>query len=543
MMDNAFTLRPLNQRRDSACSATDSEQGDIQYSGNNEAAGSSFHGRLCRFAETTSGKIVLGCGILFCVGIVGAAIAIPATILFRRSISPATDTAQVFFLKPSLTPGPPLSISTVVSSKSANETSEPGTSTPLIPDPHKATPPASTPASRPPADTPTPLILSTPQTETAIATPSSPLTKPINTKSTIAPTDEPCPQLNVPANDIPAIANNLTSQVSKKNLRKRLTQLLKFGSRDNEYGSSSDAYLRAQKYLRRLLRKRMDTTSFTQVFSYGNSKRDFRDTWNMDSAIPVNRSDENCNPVNNNSCNLCALMPGKTDNFIVVGAHLDTVSGTPGANDNGSGVVALLEAIRIFKQSKLKLNNPVLFCFWGSEEMSPDNDEGIGFGSRFFLHNNGYKKVIRNLAKKDTCQRITDTPRLQCYLNLELVGTKNRQFPESVNIGDPLKDEYRSHPTGTQQLTELYAEFLGSRNISFYRAKPAPDRMDTGSFYTRNIPALTITAGPDTNQRCYHKSCDDIDEIDFDVLSNITQTVIYALTNLSLGEGIKTTDT
>jgi Zn-dependent M28 family amino/carboxypeptidase len=37
------------------------------------------------------------------------------------------------------------------------------------------------------------------------------------------------------------------------------------------------------------------------------------------------------------------------DDVILIGAHYDSVSGSPGANDNGSGVAALLELSRLFK--------------------------------------------------------------------------------------------------------------------------------------------------------------------------------------------------
>lgn len=352
----------------------------------------------------------------------------------------------------------------------------------------------------------------------------------------------------MPSDAIAVIANNLTSQVSKSELHKQLAALLAFGPRDNDYGSTKPAYKQAVEDLRKWL-KQMGVATVKQKFSYGDDHRDFRKNEDIDAAVPKSQRDKDCNPVNNNSCNLCALMPGKTSNFIVAGAHLDTVLNSPGANDNGSGVVALLEAIRIFQQAKLKLNNPILFCFWGSEEKLPDNEHGTGFGSRFFLHNKGYKKVIRRLAKQASCQKFTGDSRLQCYLNLELVGTKNRAFQKSVLIDAPDEfkpkptETFRSAPPGTQQLSELYLEFLDSRNISFFPIEPAPEKQDIGSFYAHSIPALTITAGLDRNHTCYHKSCDDMNGIDFEVLSNITQTVIYALTRLSLGEGVRTTDT
>ena len=139
--------------------------------------------------------------------------------------------------------------------------------------------------------------------------------------------------------------------------------------------------------------------------------------------------------------------------------------------------------------------------------------------------------------KRDPRQGLDGKPSLQCYLNLELVGTKKRMYGESVTIGDP-RQYAGSSPDGTRKLSELYAEFLDSKNINYAFIKPRPDWTDVGSFYHEDIPALTITAGPHHQTGCYHKACDDISEVDFDVMSNITQTVIYALTKLSLGEGV-----
>ena len=362
---------------------------------------------------------------------------------------------------------------------------------------------------------------------------SSSLTVPITAKSDMVPTSRPHTE---PPDPLTLLANNLTSQVSKSQLRQQLEGILTFGPRDNGYNASRATFKAVVEHTRSLLR-RMGVQVAVQKFSYGNDERDFRHKWEMDAATPKGRGDKDCNPVNNNSCNLCALIPGKSSNFIVAGAHLDTVKNSPGANDNGSSVVALLEAIRILQQSKLELNNPVLFCFWGSEELSRIGQKGVGFGSRYFLHNKGYEKVIQTLANKDSNQDLAGKPSLECYLNLELAGTKDRLFPEPINIGDP-REYFRPSPPGTLNLTKLYAEFLDSQNMIYYNAEPGPTRTDVGSFYAQNIPALTITAGPNPHNGCYHSPCDNITEVDFDVLSNITQTVLYALTKLSLGQGV-----
>jgi Zn-dependent M28 family amino/carboxypeptidase len=61
------------------------------------------------------------------------------------------------------------------------------------------------------------------------------------------------------------------------------------------------------------------------------------------------------------------LGPQRGASFIV-GAHFDAVPGTPGADDNASGVAVLLEAARLLSQ--VRLRSPVLFCAFNLEELN-----------------------------------------------------------------------------------------------------------------------------------------------------------------------------
>jgi hypothetical protein len=58
---------------------------------------------------------------------------------------------------------------------------------------------------------------------------------------------------------------------------------------------------------------------------------------------------------------------GDTGNVVVVGAHLDSIAGGPGLNDNGSGVAAVLETAAALG-AQPQITNAVRFAFWGSEE-------------------------------------------------------------------------------------------------------------------------------------------------------------------------------
>jgi hypothetical protein len=69
--------------------------------------------------------------------------------------------------------------------------------------------------------------------------------------------------------------------------------------------------------------------------------------------------------------------------YYVVGAHYDTVPGTPGADDNASAVAVLLELARRVQQRRLKA--PVLFAAFTLEE-PPAHLTGHQ-GSRIFVRN------------------------------------------------------------------------------------------------------------------------------------------------------------
>jgi aminopeptidase YwaD len=57
---------------------------------------------------------------------------------------------------------------------------------------------------------------------------------------------------------------------------------------------------------------------------------------------------------------------GEAAKSLVIGAHRDTVAGAPGANDNTSGVAAVLEAAEVLKDVPLPV--AVRFVFFGAEE-------------------------------------------------------------------------------------------------------------------------------------------------------------------------------
>ncbi|MFE0024578.1 M20/M25/M40 family metallo-hydrolase [Amycolatopsis sp. NPDC059021] len=61
-----------------------------------------------------------------------------------------------------------------------------------------------------------------------------------------------------------------------------------------------------------------------------------------------------------------ATFPGRDDGVVMVSAHYDSVPGSPGANDDGSGTVLCLELARVLRH--LPTTRAVRFALWGAEE-------------------------------------------------------------------------------------------------------------------------------------------------------------------------------
>ncbi|MGA2586847.1 MAG: M20/M25/M40 family metallo-hydrolase [Candidatus Aminicenantales bacterium] len=68
--------------------------------------------------------------------------------------------------------------------------------------------------------------------------------------------------------------------------------------------------------------------------------------------------------------NVVGELPGsdKADELVMLGGHLDCWHAATGAADNGAGVTAMMEAMRILKATGVKLRRTVRIGLWGGEE-------------------------------------------------------------------------------------------------------------------------------------------------------------------------------
>jgi Iap family predicted aminopeptidase len=88
--------------------------------------------------------------------------------------------------------------------------------------------------------------------------------------------------------------------------------------------------------------------------------------------------------------NTIAEIPGsdKADEIVMVGGHMDSWHSGTGATDNGAGVAAAMEAVRIIQSLGLKPRRTIRIGLWSGEE------QGI-FGSQ----------AVRHAAFRQACKR------------------------------------------------------------------------------------------------------------------------------------------
>ena len=100
----------------------------------------------------------------------------------------------------------------------------------------------------------------------------------------------------------------------------------------------------------------------------------------------------------------------RVGSLIILGAHFDSVQGTPGADDNASGVAVLLEAARLM--ARARVGSQVLFCAFNLEELNM-------IGSGYFA-----KKLRAAQAK------------VAAMISLEMVGyTDSRPGSQKYPLG------------------------------------------------------------------------------------------------------------
>lgn len=220
----------------------------------------------------------------------------------------------------------------------------------------------------------------------------------------------------------------------------------------------------------------------------------------------------------------------KDNNLILLGAHYDAAWGSPGADDNASGVAVLLEAANII--SKLTLNKTVQFSAFTLEEPQPQT-------IHFLIGSDLFAKESKRLKR-----------RYEAVIILESVGyTDNEEgsqvTPLFVRIPVPKKGNFlgvianRKSEGIMKYFCSASAQHVPELSVVPYKVPfngriiPETRFSDHASFWDQGYPALMLTDTAMFRNPHYHTSHDRYETLDFDFMLNVTKAVVSVILRLA----------
>nr|WP_090276123.1 M28 family peptidase [Mycolicibacterium komanii]CRL69276.1 putative aminopeptidase [Mycolicibacterium komanii] len=179
-------------------------------------------------------------------------------------------------------------------------------------------------------------------------------------------------------------------------------------------------------------------------------------------------------PVMKKTRNLVAqTKTGDARNVVLAGAHLDSSAASPGINDDGTGIAALLETAAALG-SRPPVTNAVRFVFWASEE------NGLA----------GPTKYVQGLSPDE----LRD---IALYLGFDMLGSPNAGYftydgDQSAQPNPAIPAQ--SVPEGSAGIERTLAGFL---NLAGVRPADMPlsEFTDYYPFLTAGVPVGGLTAG------------------------------------------------
>jgi len=223
--------------------------------------------------------------------------------------------------------------------------------------------------------------------------------------------------------------------------------------------------------------------------------------------------------------------------LLEVGAHWDTVPTSPGADDNGSAVAALLELARVTAAGPPPARG-VRFCVFGGED--GDTAATACVGSR------------AHVASLDPA--VGDIPggRVEGAIVLEMVGYRDvrpgsQQLPADLAaaVPPPVPDRgdfvaVLADPAAGPYLAALVTaggQVEPALPLLALTVPPSPTgtvaRSDHSSYWAAGLPAVMVTDTAEFRNPHYHRATDVLDTLDLDFAAQVTRVVAAAVQSLT----------
>jgi len=213
--------------------------------------------------------------------------------------------------------------------------------------------------------------------------------------------------------------------------------------------------------------------------------------------------------------NLEVEIPGNrlSEEIIVIGAHYDSVENSPGANDNGSGVAALLEIARLLTRAQPQ--RTIRLVFFANEE--PPFYYSWDMGSRHYAH-----------------RASTRGEKIIAMLSLETIGSYksepgSQRYPFPFSLFYPNTADFIAF-VGNYQSRKLVRRFIEV----FRQQTPLPSEgiaapgfitgigwSDHWSFWKEGYSALMVTDTAFFRSEEYHTPEDTPEKLDFERMARL----------------------
>lgn len=229
--------------------------------------------------------------------------------------------------------------------------------------------------------------------------------------------------------------------------------------------------------------------------------------------------------------NLIAELPGARGPSVLIGAHLDTVQDSPGADDNASGIAALLELARLV--APLPGPPPITLAVFDMEELGLIGARVVARALRSRIDGMLCLESVGYFATDPHTQRMPPGAGL-------VFGAAARTVRDGGSRGDFTVIAHRRSSRSAAQVWQQAAAATSCALPGVLVRDPRPDgvlgmlagvlvppasnlgRSDHAPFWNRRVPAMMLTGTANFRNRHYHQPTDTPDTLDYPRLAAVT---------------------
>lgn len=206
--------------------------------------------------------------------------------------------------------------------------------------------------------------------------------------------------------------------------------------------------------------------------------------------------------------NIVAELRGASDDVVIVGAHYDSVEGSPGADDNASGVAAMLALARAFAHAKPA--RTLRFVAFANEEPPYFMSPRMGSWQYARACREHHDKIAAMLCLESLAY-FSDAPHSQEY-----PAAIAHLFPDRANF-----IAFASNPSSAALLQRVVAAFRARARVPCEGAAlpddvPGVAWSDQWSFWQFGYDAVMVTDTALFRNPNYHTPRDTAETLDYD---------------------------